>query len=343
MTLALRGDLMDRFDVPVVLFTFKRIIPTRMVMEVIAKVKPTSLYIFADGARNSVEGENEKVLEVREYIKKAIDWDCEKNIFFSEFNKGCDRNIREGLDKVFSEKERAIVLEDDAVPTESFFYYCRELLDRYQEDKRIQFIGGYNAVGNDSKISGSYAFSKTPPMNGAIATWADRWNNCDFDLKNWPENKRKNRFDSLYFSGELRKRYIEYFELSYEKKSTAWDYIFLHDMLDKDRFGIVPKNNLVTSYGFMDGAYHPQRKDETERFKEMMTASEIEEVYPIKAYPEVTRNEAYDRMRQDKLLAVRGSFIKRRILDVYLLIKNVAYNKLPRKHWNMLKKIIVRK
>jgi hypothetical protein len=47
-------------------------------------------------------------------------------------NLGVGRRIATGLDWVFDQVDRAIVLEDGCVPHPSFFGFCQELLDRHR-------------------------------------------------------------------------------------------------------------------------------------------------------------------------------------------------------------------
>ena len=332
-----------RYDIPVVMFVFRRLETVRMIVDKVREAAPAKIYVFADGPREDVAGEAELTEGVRAFIREAIDWDCEKELHFSERNKGCDKSIRDGLDLVFSREEMAVMLEDDAVPTPEYFLFCRELLLKYRDNKKVQFIAGYNAIGSKQIIRDDYTFGKTCPMNGAIAIWADRWNNCDFDLKDWPENKRQDRFHDVFFKRELRKRYYHLFDLVYDKTVTAWDYMIVHDLLNRDRFAAVPKVNLVTSYGYWEGAFHPQRKDETVRYVAMMTAPEKIEICPVRNHPELKRDIAYDRERQRQLLNIRGSFWKRRFLDCMLAVKDFLYAHLPKSVWNKLKALLKHK
>ena len=105
-------------NTPVVLFVFKRLDTVKMIFDTFKKVKPTKLYVFSDGYRKNIEHENERVCEVREYIRGAVDWDCQFIFECSDNNKGCTRNITEGLNSVFEKEEQAIIFEDDAVPSQ---------------------------------------------------------------------------------------------------------------------------------------------------------------------------------------------------------------------------------
>ncbi len=334
---------MDKvYDVPIVLFTFRRLETVQMIINQICRVKPQILYVFGDGARSEVIGEKDKVLEVKKYLESAIDWDCDTHIYFSNKNKGCDKNIRDGLDKVFSEQSKAIVFEDDAVPVLDFFDFCRELLLLYENNKNIQYIAGFNAIGKSNLIKEEYTFGKSAPMSGAFATWSDRWNECDFDLTSWPVNKANRRFDDFFYSREFRNKTIREFDDVYKKKITAWDYIYKHDMLNRDRLAIVPKNNLATSYGYIEGAFHPQEKKEAERLLKIMTATDKRIEFPIK-YHDVIWNREYDYLRQKKMLEVKGNYIERTSKRLYLTIKDIIYKWLPPSIWNGLKEVLTKK
>ncbi len=328
------------FDVPIVLFVFRRLDTVKLIINKIKEVKPCKFYVFSDGPRLGKEEEKRKVLEVREYIQNAVDWECDFYVEFPENNKGCANNICDGINTVFRKEKAAIILEDDAVPMTEFFYYCKYLLDKYEKDERIQFIAGFNAVGDTDTIIDSYAFSKSAPMSGAIATWANRWNDCDFSMKNWTQNYKEKRFKKYYYFNELYRIHCGAYEDSYKNINDGWDYQFHHDMLDRERFAIVPRGNLARSYGYTEGAFHPQSKREAENLKKIMDYTRTEYLFPMKEPEGVFLNEAYDKLRQKYLLNVTGNYIQRRIIYTKKRVKDYIYKYMPRTIWNYLKKII---
>jgi hypothetical protein len=331
-----------KYDIPVVLFVFKRLETVRMIIDQIKSVSPCKVYIFSDAARSNIANEEQDVIKVREYINQAIDWECEKKFYFAEDNKGCDQNIRDGLDTVFSEETAAVVFEDDAVPNIDFFEYCKELLEKYKDNKSIQYIAGFNAIGENDVIVDDYTFGNTPPMSGAFATWADRWNECDFEMHDWPQNKKNRRFRKEFYSLEMYRKTKREFDDAYFKRITAWDFMFEHDMLNKQRVAIVPKWNLATSYGYVDGAFHPQKKNEAERLLKIMTCSFQKMRFPLRGSQTIQNNREYCYLRQRKMLEVNGNYFQRRILSVYVFIKDIFYKILPDNVWNFLKKVIVK-
>ena len=111
---------------------------------------------------------------VREVIGD-VDWRCDVWTRFAEKNLGLDPNIETGLDWVFSQVDRAIVLEDDCIAEPTFFTYCEELLDLYADEKSVWQIGGDNHEVPENLFGDlSYDFSGWASIWG-WATWADRW------------------------------------------------------------------------------------------------------------------------------------------------------------------------
>ena len=131
---------------PVLLIVFNRPDTTKRVFEAIKKAKPPKLFISSDGARNERKGEVWLVNEVRNYVLSNIDWKCEVKTKFNETNLGCGKAIHEAISWFFNNVDDGIIIEDDCLPSASFFTYCEELLDYYRDNKNIWNIGGYNSI-----------------------------------------------------------------------------------------------------------------------------------------------------------------------------------------------------
>ena len=118
------------FQTPISLHVFNRPEVTKKLFDVIRIIKPQILFITADGPRDSSPDDIKNCKKVRA-IFNEIDWDCELQKNFSEINKGAFRSTSEGITWVFTHVDRAIILEDDCIPGNSFFTYCQELLNYY--------------------------------------------------------------------------------------------------------------------------------------------------------------------------------------------------------------------
>ena len=141
--------------------------------------------MVADGPR--FPEEREKCEQARAIIKQ-VDWECEVLTNFSDDNLGCKRRVSSGLNWVFSQVEEAIILEDDCVPTQSFFPFCETLLEHYRNNTRVMHIGGDNFQEGQRRTPHSYYFSKYAHVWG-WATWRRAWKFYDEEMKNWPQSK----------------------------------------------------------------------------------------------------------------------------------------------------------
>ncbi len=147
-------------ETAVLFLVFNRLDTTKQVFEAIKEAKPPRLYIAADGARKDKSGEEEEVKAVREYVMKNIDWDCEIKTLFREKNFGCKYAVSGAIDWFFENEEQGIILEDDCLPSQSFFWFCEELLERYKDDMRIFMIAGTSYLFNEYEAINDYFFSK---------------------------------------------------------------------------------------------------------------------------------------------------------------------------------------
>ena len=78
---------------------------------------------------------------------EEIDWECTVYKFYEDHNNGLYTMGRKVADFIWETVDRCIFLEDDHIPSISFFRYCAELLEHYKDDLRIECICGMNHLG----------------------------------------------------------------------------------------------------------------------------------------------------------------------------------------------------
>ncbi|MDD2604606.1 MAG: hypothetical protein PHF66_07330 [Desulfobacteraceae bacterium] len=128
-------------EAPVLLITFNRADNTRKVFEKIREAKIKNLYVANDAPRPGNKNDEQNRNEIREMLNE-IDWDCELHTLFHEKNQGNGFGPVAALNWVFEHEERAIILEDDCVPSMPFFDFCNHCLEKYKDDERIWIISG---------------------------------------------------------------------------------------------------------------------------------------------------------------------------------------------------------
>lgn len=239
----------------VLFLVFNRLDTTKQVFDSIRQAKPPRLYVAADGARDSKKGEAEKVKAVREFIMQNIDWECDVKTLFREQNLGCGLAPSGAITWFFEHEEMGIILEDDCLPSQSFFWFCEELLERYKDDKRIFLISGYNKQNKWKENQYDYFFSHFGGIWG-WASWKRAWSHYDFYMSGIEHFVADNYFEKLLGKklGRIRENLI-YSSVELHNKS-AWDYQWAYARHKNSGMACVPSVSLVENIGFGEDATH---------------------------------------------------------------------------------------
>lgn len=276
----------------VLFLVFNRLDSTKQVFQAIRQAKPPRLYIAADGARAKKEGEAEKVKAVRNYIMQNIDWDCEVQTLFRDQNLGCKYAVSAAITWFFENEEQGIILEDDCLPSQSFFWFCEELLEKYKDDESVYLVSGDSRGSESFGMKEDYGFCKYPMIWG-WASWARVWKNYDAELQDWPEQR-----GGLPSSISSHKHTVVFwkktFERMYNKEIDTWDYQFSYLLLKNKAKCIVPRINLITNVGFGEGATHTLSA-ESEAANRKRYEIKIPLTHTPKAESEKKINDFYDR------------------------------------------------
>ncbi len=242
---------------PVVFMVFNRPSVTEAVFARIAAAKPGRLLVIADGPRSHVAGEDEKCREVRSIVQR-IDWPCALSVNFAETNLGCRNRISSGLDWVFAQEERAIILEDDCKPAPSFFRYCDELLEKYRDEPKIMTVCGSNWL-RETPSEHSYVFTRHCSIWG-WATWRRAWSTYDVNLRSWPEKKLEDPFAHLLSRKEAKALTRTLDNLADKNPANrtfnTWDFQWFYNCYIHGGLAITPAANLISNIGFVADATH---------------------------------------------------------------------------------------
>jgi len=240
-------------NTPVLFLIFKRPELTELVFREIRKAQPSSLFVAADGPRN----EAEMILcERARSIIKQIDWDCDVKTLFRDKNLGCKKAVSEAINWLFEHAEEGIILEDDTVPSQSFFKYCQELLEHYRNDERIMHISGENPL--DYPVTqDSYYFSKIEHCWG-WATWKRAWRYFDVNMNNFDKFIEYNVLSSVFFTNNQKKYWGDIFLKVKNGAIDSWAYIWTYTIFCNSGLCINSNINLVRNIGFGPEATHTQ-------------------------------------------------------------------------------------
>ncbi len=242
------------FETPILFLVFNRPEMTQQVFETIKQVKPKYLYIAADGPREGNDNDNVKCEKVRKYVLANIDWEGEVKTLFREKNLGCGKGVSSAITWFFENVEEGIILEDDCVPSLSFFNYCSTLLEKYRNNDNIYVLGGNN-FQKRKRGNASYYFSAYGHIWG-WATWRRAWKKYDFTLETFDDQKFYKCLEN-YFSTKQEKEYwLNIFNMMKQSLIDTWDYQWTFTQWYNNAINILPNVNLVKNIGFTEEGTH---------------------------------------------------------------------------------------
>ena len=267
----------NQLQTPILLLTWKREKEIQLIINILKKLNAKTIYINSDGCDliSPKTTEKDKIIKTRNTILEKIDWECKVRFNFNNKNLGCKKSIISAINWFFENEESGIILEEDCIPNESFFYFCSHLLDKYKDNKKISCITGVNFQNGQKVSNSSYYFSKYNHCWG-WATWRESWKIFDEDMSFWPIMKEQKRWEIDPLMSKEERNYWEYiFENSYQNKVNSWAYPWLASLWNSHKLTITPEYNLVSNVGFDGLATHTKNRFSISANKETFNLGKI--------------------------------------------------------------------
>ena len=276
---------------PVLFIAFNRYDSAIQVFEAIRQAKPPRFYFACDGPRN--EQERARCEKVRSIVD-LVDWECEVFTKFSEKNLGVMMGESTAMDWFWENEEEGIVLEDDTYPSQSFFWYCQELLEKYRNDDRVWCIMGNNLM-TEWEVKGKESYYFSAHGYGAYwgwAGWRRVWQKYDVQMKDWPEVRDSGLLMGQFLTkGEMKEAYL-LFEAQYDGRIRSWDYQM--DLARHLNRGVtcMPNTNMIRNIGFGSEGTHTVNENDR-RNKEDLYEMKFPLVHPKYMLVDQERDLAY--------------------------------------------------
>ena len=281
-----------KIDVAVLLLFFNRPESFGQVFAEVKKARPSKLFLYQDGPR----GERDMAgIKACRDIAEDIDWECDVHRMYQEQNYGCDPSEYISQKWAFSIVDKCIVLEDDDVPSQSFFPFCKEMLDRYEHDERIVMVAGFNTDEVSPDVPDDYFFTTVFSIWG-WASWRrviDQW---DGQYSFLDDEYNMHLLRQMVKERHYRKTMLQ---MCYDHRSLKKEYyesIFWASMMFNHGLAIMPTKNLVNNLGVTAGGsthYAGSLETMPKALRKMFTMQRHELDFPLRHPRYVIENVDY--------------------------------------------------
>ena len=284
-------------DVAVLLLFFTRSDTFQQVFNEVREARPSRLFLFQDGPRG--ERDTAGIEACRQIVSdEHIDWECEVHRNYQKQNLGCDPAGFLSHQWAFSLADKVIVLEDDVVPSSSFFPFCKEMLDRYEHDERITMISGFNTDEVTPGVPDDYFFTSFQSIWG-WASWrrvALRW---DATYSFLQDSYNMQQLKALIHQRNCRHDILKMFSDHARSGKAYFESIYWADLLLQSGLTIMPTRNLINNIGLTADSTHFSAELQTmpHRLRRIFTMPRYELDFPLKHPKYVIENVAYKERR----------------------------------------------
>ena len=306
-------------DVPVRINVWIRPECQRRQFEVLKQACPSTLFLISDGGRN--EKEWEAIRANRAIFDNEIDWECKVYKIYEEKNNGLYTMSRKGAELIWSVVDRCIFLEDDSIPSVSYFKFCEELLEKYKDDMRVLCICSMNHAGVWDKTDSDYFFAERAPICGQ-AMWKRTYMQRDFELE-----YGKNQYTRRLLRSRLKKDkgFLKIVEGYAENPRfgghiPGGEFFGRLAVYTQNQLYIVPKYNMMCNIGCTEDSEHASEYKLLPRgVRRIFNMKTYEYEFPLKHPDHMIADTEYMKL-EDKILCRNnpiGKFFRR--LEVLFL------------------------
>jgi len=279
-----------KIDVAILLVFFNRPGTFEKVFRAVKEARPSRLFLYQDGPRGAKDMPG---IEACRRIAEDIDWECDVKHLYQERNYGCDPSGYISQKWAFSMADKCIVLEDDSVPTQSFFPFCKEMLDRYEHDERVWMVAGFNSDEQTKDVAGDYFFTSVFSIWG-WASWKrviDTWD-ADYRFMDDPQTLRQLR--QLIAQRQLRPDFLKMCADHKASGKAYYETIFWPSMLLNSGLAIMPTRNQINNIGAIEDSTHFSTLNTMPAaLRRIFTMKRIEQSFPLIHPPHIIEHVAF--------------------------------------------------
>lgn len=241
-------------DISVLIVFFTRSDTLQQVFNRVKEVRPARLFLYQDGPRKSRPDDSENISRCREVVS-AIDWECEVHTLYQEKNYGPDASGYLASTWAFSQTDKCIVLEDDVIPSLSYFAFCKEMLDRYEHNEKVMLISGWNLEEQTKGITADYFFSCTT-FTMAWASWARVVRQWDPSMKFLDDREQLQKMKDFMARSGIPTHRLERYRKEVANGKLSWESVLIAHQYKGQGLTIVPTANMACNIGVGGDSAH---------------------------------------------------------------------------------------
>lgn len=275
---------------PIVMFVYNRsdhFTKTIDALSKCAEAKQSDFFVFSDGPKD--DGQIEKVQAVRDVLCGLKNSTAFQNIQIIEStqNKGLAVSIITGVTEIIEKYGRAIVVEDDCMPSPHFLKYMNLCLDYYESDMSIGAIAGYIPKLNFPNNYEGDVLLAYRSCSWGWATWKNRWNDVDWELNRMVDfYKKPILIRKLNCNGN--DRFIRLYRQT-KGNGSSWSVRFGAHLVRNNQLTVYPRYSYIQNIGCDESGVHSKAEDAITMQVDLDRAIENPQLKELTVIPQIQK------------------------------------------------------
>ena len=233
---------------PIALFTFNRVDLLKKTINSLKRNNlaiDTDLFVFSDGPKGKIF--LDEIKSVRKYLKKIKGFKSCK-VIEREINLGLEKNILSGLEYIFENFSKVIVMEDDIITSKFFLKFMNDALNLYENDLNVSQINGYSfleSYKDTYKLDDLYFIKGADCL--AWGTWKNRWINYNDDAQFLVREILRKKLERD-FNRDNNYNFLKMLKAK-SKKGNSWAICWYASNFLLDKYALYPLKSLACHIG----------------------------------------------------------------------------------------------
>lgn len=306
-------------------------------LDQIRAVKPRVLLLYQNAIPEGLsEGQKKSFTEstaVANRFVNAIDWQC--LVYFWRPIECADvwHSLSRAYSWAFSLYEKCIILEDDDLPSCTWFRFASTMLDKYQDDSKVALISSEVNFEISKKYSQKfdYIFSTYVSIHG-WACWRKIIEKWDWNYS-WLDSPEALSLIRSYYGGKRANKIINRAKKFREQKTPNFELFFAAYLGLNNAFSIIPTKNMLQNTGLI-GTHSSNSSALTRKERRYFDKRIFEMSFPLKEPPYLFHDVYFDRKMGKAVRNDFGNKVERYLsllfkgqLPSYIKKKNLHKNK----------------
>ena len=240
---------MKDFEYSVLILGYKRPLQIERILTLCLDEGIKSIFVSIDGAvAHDLDGLT-KNNEIRALISKYQElYPNRIRAHFNSENNGCASTMLSSLDWFFSHNNYGIILEDDCIPSSSFFKFA-EVAEKYVTDVDDIWLACGTQFTPSELVDKEWTLSRYS-LTWGWATSAHKWKLMRTAISECTPSKINITPSSAFWNSGARR--------ALTGETDVWDTILVQALQESKKFAILPKKNLILNVGNDSVATHDQ-------------------------------------------------------------------------------------